>query len=170
MNKNQRLRTWLYLWPALLFVAYIAVLFSHPRAPQLGDFADWSYEGVLLHHSILGQADIGSSLKHYPVPNSLVPVGIGVMCFLFPWKIAAKLWLVLYLTLIFVVIYRVLRARKETSLVVWLIVPAIFTSPDFWYGFADFLMAVLLTMDSRQSVSQSFVGSRDGNDSKNVVK
>jgi hypothetical protein len=146
MNKKQRSRTWLYLWPALLFLAYIIVLFSHSRAPQLGDYADWSYEGVLLHHTILGDPNLGSSLKHYPVPNSLVAVGIGALCFLFPWKIAAKVWLVLYLALSFAVIYRVLRGRKEISFVVWLIVPAIFTGLDFWYGFINFLMALLLTI------------------------
>jgi hypothetical protein len=134
------------IWAALFFCAFLYLLFSHAQAPMVGDYADWTYEGVQLRNMLLGHANGSVALKSYPVPNSLETIGIGPLWLVFSWQMAAKVWLALYLTTAFAVIHDAIGDGRKASLILWAILPGIFTGLDFWYGFINFLLAVVLTI------------------------
>ena len=137
LRKNDALR-WAEWYAATLFLVYAVLLFVHTAAPSLTDYANWTYQGVLFHRHLLGLPDAAHPLKLYPVPNSASTIGIGFLCLLLPWKIAAKVWLCLQLLLSFVAIRHLLRTM-ETSAALWFIAPAaLFLNMNFWYGFMNF--------------------------------
>lgn len=149
-------------YAAALFLVYAVFLFMHAAAPSLTDYANWTYQGVLFHNHLLGLPDVAHRLKLYPVPNSASTIGIGLLCLLLPWKIAAKAWLCLQLLLSFVAIRHLLRTM-EGSAALWLIAPAaLFLNMNFWYGFMNFelglcwailIASLLLRMDRRPGTS-----------------
>jgi hypothetical protein len=109
------------------------------------DYADWTYEGVMLHDTLIGHPPPNVILKHYPVPNSLETIGIGLLCFVFPAEVAAKVWLLIYFGLVIVVSFYMYRSWKHCSPLVWLVIPGVFVGLDLWWGFVGFLMGVLWT-------------------------
>jgi hypothetical protein len=140
---------------AALFVTYSLILLCHHSAPALGDYGDWTYEGILLRNHILGITDSAHLLKHYPVPNSIGTVGIALFALVFSWQIAAKLWLCVILATCFFSMRHMLRTCGGSA-ALWLVVPtAVFLNTNFWYGFTNFdlglcwvvLMASLLLRD-----------------------
>ena len=74
-------------------LVYACLLWGHSVPPSLTDYANWTYQGVLLRDHLLGHADAAHALKPYPVPNSAATLGIGFLSLLLPWTIAAKAWL-----------------------------------------------------------------------------
>lgn len=135
----------------------MGLLFRYTALPQLTDFGNWTYQGVLLRNHLMGQADVAHVLKAYPVPNSATTVGIGLLALLLPWKIAAKVWLCVQLAVAFGSL-RYLQRTVGGSAAVWMIVPgAVFLNLNFWYGFMNFelglcwvlLMAALLLRRAR---------------------
>ncbi len=131
-----------------LLLAYGVVLFAHRAAPSLTDYANWSYQGVLLRDHMLGLPDAAHALKPYPVPNSAATVGIGLLALLAPWKIAAKTWLCVQLGISFGTLRHLARTLGQSP-AVWMIVPqAVFLNTNLWYGFVNFQLGlcwVLLT-------------------------
>lgn len=129
-----------------LFLAYVVFSFVRAGPPSLTDYANWTYQGVLLARHLHGIPDSAHVLKLYPVPNSTVTVGIGLLAWLLPWTIAAKVWLALQLGLSFATIRHLARTLQVSS-AVWLIVPpAVFFGVDFWYGFASFELGLAWTL------------------------
>jgi hypothetical protein len=110
------------------------------------DYCDWTYEGVMLHDTIAGHPPPNAILKHYPVPNSLETVGIALLCFVFPAEVAAKVWILIYLGLTFLVSLYLYRSWRFSSPLLWLVVPGIFVGVDFWWGLVSFLLGVLWVM------------------------
>ncbi len=144
-------------YAAGLLLFYVVLLFLHGGWPRLTDYANWSYQGVLLRDHLLGRADPAHALKPYPVPNSAATVGIGLLALLLPWKIAAKAWLCVQLGISFAALKHLLRTVGGSA-AVWVIVPgAVFLNVNFWYGFMNFelglcwvlLMASLLLRRAR---------------------
>ena len=145
-------------YAAGLFLLYALVLFGHAGPPSLTDFANWTYQGVLLSDHLRGVPDTAHMLKSYPVPNSAVTVGIGVLALVLPWMVAAKMWLCAQLLLSFASLKHLFRTTRGNA-AVWGIVPtAVFLNTNFWYGFANFevglcwvmLMASLLVRRERE--------------------
>lgn len=150
---------WSEWYAAALFFVYAVLLFAHASAPSLTDYANWTYQGVLLHNHLLGVPDSAHWLKLYPVPNSASTIGIGLLSFLLPWTAAAKMWLCLQLLLSFVALRHLMQTVRGSA-ALWFIAPtALFLNMNFWYGFMNFqlglcwviLVASLLLRMDRQS-------------------
>ncbi len=133
-------------YAAGLFLFYAVVVFVHAGSPSLTDYANWTYQGVLLREHLLGHADAAHRLKAYPVPNSLTTVGIGLLTLLMPWLLASKAWLVVQLGLSFVAMRSLLRTVTAPA-VAWVVVPqAVFLNVNFWYGFMNFELGLAWMM------------------------
>lgn len=128
----------------LLFLFYAAVLLWHKQLPALGDLTNWSYSGALFARHLQGTADPWHALKHYPVPNSLLTVAIGLLCALLPFVWAVKAMLILYFLLCLAAVKR-LAAVAQTSSLIWCIAPSgFFLAINFWYGFLAFQIGIAL--------------------------
>lgn len=145
-------------YAAALFTLYAAILFGHSSMPALADFSDWTYEGILLRNHLLGIVDHAHILKHYPVPNSAVTIGIALFSLILPWKIAAKLWLCVIFAISFLSSKHMMWTCRGSA-AIWLIIPsAVFLNINFWYGFVNFqlglcwaiLIASLLLRDEKR--------------------
>lgn len=139
-------RTLLFLGLVLLATA-AAILLGVRAAPALGDYAEWTYHGVLLRNVLQGLPDVGYTLKHYPVPNSLTTLGLGLLMLVLPWQLAAKVWLLVELCLGLGAAYALGSStgnRQNWSLLVLL--PAMLLGIPFWAGFSNFLLGTYLAM------------------------
>ena len=134
------------LYAAALFFAYCVLLFVHPSAPSLTDYANWTYQGVLLKKHLLGLPDVAHRLKSYPVPNSASTIGIALLALLLPWKIAAKIWLCLQLLLSFAATRHLMRTMGAGA-ALWFIIPAaLFLNVNFWFGFMNYELGLCWTI------------------------
>jgi hypothetical protein len=125
-----------------LFVIYAVLLFSHHSMPALADFNDWTYEGVLLRNWLLREFDPVHVLKHYPVPNSAVTLGVAFFALLLPWQIAAKIWLCVVLAVSFFASKHMMHTCRGSA-ELWLIAPsAVFLNVSWWYGFINFQLGL----------------------------
>lgn len=141
MRVAQQDRTWSPVaegYAAGLFLAYVFFLFLHSAPPSLTNYADWTYQGILLKELLLGHSDLWHRLKPYPVPNSTVTIGIGLLSLVLPWVLAAKVWLSVQLAISFFCLRHLLRTIGSGS-APWIILPqAAFLNVSFWYGFMNF--------------------------------
>ena len=127
---------------AATFAVYAALLLIHRSAPSLTDYANWVYQGVLLHGHLVGLPDTAHRLKVYPVPNSAATLGVGLLCLLLPWKWAADVWLCLQLAASWAVTRHLMRT-VEASNWLWAIVPTVtYLNVNFWYGFMNFQLGL----------------------------
>ena len=134
------------LFAAGLFLLYAVAVVAHAGGPSLTDYANWTYQGVLLREHLLGHLDTAHRLKPYPVPNSLTTVGVGLLALVLPWLMAAKLWLAMQLGLCFAALRYLLRAVAAPA-VAWIVVPqAVFLNVNFWYGFMNFELGLAWVM------------------------
>lgn len=130
------------LYAASIFIVYAVIMFCHHSMPALADYSDWTYEGVLLRNHMLGVVDHAHILKHYPVPNSAVTLGIAFLSVFLPWKIAAKLWLCGIFAVSLLVSKHMMRTCRGSA-AIWLIVPsAVFLNTNLWYGFVNFQLGL----------------------------
>ena len=132
---------------ACLLGSYAAIILITPRAPLLQDYPTWVYEGVAVAHSLQGHPNPNFEWKHFPVPNALSDVGLGVLCALMPWMWAAKLWLCFYLALSFFVFYRFTAWLPGRSFqVYWIATTIVVLNLCFWWGFLNFQFSVVLML------------------------
>lgn len=122
-------------------------LFSRRASPLLGDYAEWTYQGVLLRNLLQGHADAAYLLKHYPVPNSATTIGLGLLMLFLPWQIAGKVWLSSGIVLGLVSALQLQRATGTTER--WQLL--VFTGgailgTAFWFGFENFLLGTFLAV------------------------
>ena len=140
----------LALWPGLpiaAVVALTAVLFSNALPPALGDYAEWTFHGVLLRNVLRGHADAAYLLKNYPVPNSMTTWVLGGLMLALPWTIAAKLWLVCEVVLGLAAAEMLRRAAGgPTRWVTPVLLAGAFLGTGFWAGFTNFLVGTALAM------------------------
>ena len=133
-------------YAAGLFLSYAVLVFAHAGAPSLTDYANWTYQGILLREHLIGHADPAHILKAYPVPNSLTTLGIGVLALVLPWLIATKLWLAVQLGFCYAAMRLLLRTVAAPA-VAWVVVPqAVFLNVNFWYGFMNFELGLAWVM------------------------
>jgi hypothetical protein len=125
-----------------LFVVYAFALFTFHDAPSMTDYANWTYQGVLLARHLQGFADTAHVLKTYPVPNSACTLGIGLLTLVMPWMIAAKTWLCVQMAISLLALRHLARTVGACG-AVWIIVPqAVFLGVNWWYGFVNFQLGV----------------------------
>ncbi len=128
----------------VLAVYLLAVLLSH-HAPSLQDYPIWVYEGVALSHAIAGHPDAQFTIKRFTVPNVLSDVGLGVLSSVFPWQIAAKLWIGLYLVVsAFTYKYFFQKARLPIAQANWVAPTLSIVNLCFWWGFINFQFGLTL--------------------------
>jgi hypothetical protein len=143
--RDSRIERLCITFAVLLLFSYAVILFVHRAPAKMKDYGDWTYEGVMLHDTLIGHPPPNVVLKHYPVPNSLETVGIALLCFVFPAELAAKVWILIYFVLVTLVSFYMYRSWKHCSPLVWLVIPGIFLGVGFWWGFVNFLTGVLWT-------------------------
>lgn len=135
------------LYFACLLGSYAAVILITPRAPLLQDYPTWVYEGVVVGHALQGHPAPNFLWKHFPVPNLLSDVGLGVLCTMMPWRWAAKLWVCFYLALSYFACYRFTAWLPNRSFQVYWIAPTILVlNLCFWWGFLNFQFSVVLML------------------------
>ncbi len=158
MDVRSRAAEW---YTAGLLLVYACLFWGHSVPPSLTDYANWTYQGVLLRDHLLGHPDAAHALKPYPVPNSAATLGIGLLSLLLPWTLAAKAWLCVQLAAGLFALKHMLRTVGSGA-AAWLIVPgAVFLNLNFWYGFTNFelglcwllLLASLLLRQGRAARS-----------------
>lgn len=133
-----------HLYAMALFAAYAAIILVHPTPPPLGDFADWVYQGALLARHLHGLPDTAHTLKHYPVPNSTATVLLGLLAFVMPWTLAAKIFLLLELVVAWFAI-RTLALSANTGSWIWYVAPSgFFLNINFWFGLIAFQLGMAL--------------------------
>ena len=129
----------------LLVFAYLVL--RHSELPNLGDYSQWTYHGVLLRNVLQHHPSSAYTLKAYPVPNSLTTIGLGALMLFLPWAFAAKVWLLLGLAFAF---YSALHLQAQSGdMQGWripLIAGACLFGLSFWYGFTNYDWAVALAM------------------------
>ncbi|MDE1155213.1 MAG: hypothetical protein PW735_05715 [Acidobacteriaceae bacterium] len=127
---------------AALFLLFGAFLFLHPFPAALADYANWTYQGVLLSHHWKHLPETAHLVKLYPVPNSAATFGVACFALFFPWAIAGKLWLCVQFALCFYALHHFARTLRLSGWM-WALVPvAAFFSVDLWYGFVNFVLGV----------------------------
>ncbi len=124
-----------------VFLGYVLVILGHASIPSLTDYANWTYQGALLRDHLLGFPDAVHALKPYPVPNSAATVGIGLLCLLMSWQLAAKLWLAAQLIFALASIRFFLRAI-DADASASILGAALFLNLNLWDGFINFQMGM----------------------------
>lgn len=138
---------WAFLLCLLGLTAAAAALVYRGQAPVLGDYAEWTYHGVLLRNVLQGHPDAAYVLKRYPVPNSLTTVALGLLMLLLPWKIAAKVLLIAELAVGMAAAVQLQKGAGRAQGWRLLVLPAaMFLGIAFWDGFTNFLFGVSLAM------------------------
>ncbi|HEV2577468.1 MAG TPA: hypothetical protein VGU25_09685 [Acidobacteriaceae bacterium] len=135
---------------SLTVIAPLLSLFFifHARPlPSFGDYVEWTYHGVLLRDLLSGHPQPAYLLKHYPVPNSLTTVGLGILMLVLPWKLAAKVWLVCEIVLGILSAFALQRAaRSEASWHLPVFISAVVLGLNFWAGFTNFMFGLYFAM------------------------
>lgn len=126
----------------------MAFLIAVAPAPYLHDFAEWLYQGQILALKISDpQSVAGYTLAPYPVPNSLAPALLAILCFLFEPILAGKIFLIvlllgwLWTIRIFVKTY--VPEHTQGSVILLFVSVVVFAS-FFWYGFVSYQLGLLL--------------------------
>jgi hypothetical protein len=133
---------------AVIFISVVAFIFFRTSAmPIFGDYAEWTYHGVLLRDVLQGHPDAGYILKNYPVPNSMSTLGLGLLMLLMPWKIAAKVWLIGEACLgLFAAIQLQRASGSLQGWKLWVLPAAMLFGTTFWGGFSDFNIGTYFAM------------------------
>lgn len=146
-QERDQQKVWAPLFGAAAVLVFAVILFWHASLPVLGDYGEWSYHGALLRDVLRGRPDPGYLLKHYPVPNSLTTVGLGLLMLALPWKIAAKLWLCIELVLGLVCGYQLNRTSAGRDRWMLFVLPAVvLCGINFWAGFSNFMFGLYFAM------------------------
>lgn len=124
-----------------------AILFLHSGAPAAGDFGEWTYHGVLFRDVLTRHPDAGYLLKPYPVPNSLTTWVLGALMLVFPWLIAAKVFLLLEVALGLFAAWELSNCSGTPRILqlLWF-ASAAALGINFWAGFTNFMLGTFLAM------------------------
>jgi hypothetical protein len=139
--------SWSFFYGLSIIAVYLLTILFANHPPLLQDYPTWVYEGVAVSHQFAGHADPQFSLKHYPVPNALTDVALGLLVNFFDWRWAAKIWTCLYLLFATFACLHLLRTLNKGSRrsVNYVLMPTVAVANlCFWYGFINFQWAVAM--------------------------
>ena len=138
---------WAWAWFGLILLGYWLVIFSARRPPPFLDYPNWVYQGVLLRGVLQGSPVEGYALKHYPVPNSLTTVALGLLDLVLPWPVAAKVWVCACLGLAPCAVWSLSRAVGGVSAAAVVASPALlFLNLDLWQGHISYEIGLCLVL------------------------
>lgn len=130
---------WLFAMTLLIAVA---------PAPYLHDFAEWLFQGKILALKLTDpQAVTAYTLAPYPVPNSLAPALLAVLCLVFEPILAGKIFLIFLLIgwLLTLRVFVMLNVPEHShGAVMLLLVSMVVLASFFWYGFVSYQLGLLL--------------------------
>jgi hypothetical protein len=139
--------------------ALVALLSANP--PFLRDYGNWVYQGDVLAKALSGHPVALYQFKHYPVPNSLVTIGLGVLTRAFGWLWAAKIWLAFSILVNSAAAFFAARAFQIREAALWFALPGAFLfGQSFWFatlsfnlGFSVLFLLAALLYRREQSIS-----------------
>ncbi len=152
-----------------LFLFYAVVLFAHSAPPSMADYANWTYQGVLLARHLRGVPDAEHVLKTYPVPNSAATLGIGFLALFLPWALAAKVWLCVQMGVTFAAIRHLARTIGASGAVWWIVPQAAFLGVNWWYGFVNFELGLAWVLLMASMLLRRVYGEPGGDSTLGVV-
>lgn len=133
---------------AVGLIASLALVIAAAPAPYFHDFGEWLYQSGILALKITDSAAVaGFTVAPYPVPNSLAPALLALLCLVFEPVAAGKIFLILLLAGWLWVLWRFAgRFAPEDSrgAVLMLLVAVVALASYFWYGFTSYQLGLLL--------------------------
>lgn len=133
---------------AVGLIVSLALVIAAAPAPYFHDFGEWLYQGKILALKIADSAAVaGFIVAPYPIPNSLAPALLGLLCLGFEPIMAGKTFLILMLAgWLWVLWWFTRRFVPEDSrgAVLTLLVAVVALASYFWYGFASYQLGLLL--------------------------
>ena len=138
----------------------MGLLIAVAPAPYLHDFAEWLYQGEILALKITDpQSVAGYTLAPYPVPNSLAPALLAVLCLFFEPILAGKIFLIAlllgWLWTIRIFVKRHVPVYAQGAVMLLLVSVVVFAS-FFWYGFVSYQLGLLLLILFFSSYSEKW--------------
>ena len=129
------------------FLAFAAAVLGSREPPILRDYPDWVYQGVLLAKMLTGHPVAGYALRHYPVPNSITTVGLGLLTAPFGWQLAAKLWVLIYFVVAAVTsLYAGSVFGVKDGGLWWTLPVILFLGQLFWFGTISFNLGLCMLL------------------------
>ena len=142
---SNRFDAWLYGFAVALVLA-MALIIALAPVPYFHDFGEWLYQGKILALKLTDpEAVAGFALAHYPVPNSLAPVILGLLCLTLEPILAGKVFLILLLggwlwgSLVFAKRY---GPDDAQGAVMALLVSLAALASFHWYGFVGYQLGL----------------------------
>lgn len=135
-------------WLGNLLLPAMAILLLLAPSPYLQDFAEWLYQGFILAMKLVEPERVSRFiLAPYPVPNSLAPLALALLCLLFEPITAGRLFLALLLLGWWLVLRAFVRRhlpRDQSRSLFALLVAVAALASFFWYGFIGYQLGLLL--------------------------
>lgn len=126
----------------------LALLIAGAPAPYFHDFGEWLYQGRILALKLTDPAAVaGFVVAPYPVPNSLAPALLALLCLVLKPIAAGKVFLILllggWLWSLLLFTRRFIAEDSRGAALLALVTVAALAS-FFWYGFASYQLGLLL--------------------------
>lgn len=133
---------------AIALLAAMAFFIAAAPAPYFHDFGEWLYQARILALKITDPAAVtGFVVAPYPVPNSLAPVLLALLCLVFEPLAAGKVFLLLLLGGWLWSLWRFARrfvSEDNRGATLLLLVAVVALASYFWYGFVSYQLGLLL--------------------------
>lgn len=148
MNQFRIWVNWFWYGWAIGLVLSLALIIAIAPAPYFHDFGEWLYQGKILALKITDSAAVaGFTVAPYPVPNSLAPVLLALLCLVLAPMVAGKVFLILLLAGWIWILWRFtcrFTLAENRGVILVLLVAVIALASFFWYGFISYQLGLLL--------------------------
>ena len=133
---------------AIGLILSMALMIAAAPAPYLQDFGEWLYQGKILALKLTDPAAVaGFVVAPYPIPNSLAPALLALLCLVVEPITAGKMFLILLLGGWLWSLERFTRRfapQDSRGATLALLVTVAALAGFFWYGFISYQLGLLL--------------------------
>ena len=133
---------------AIGLILSVALMIVAAPAPYLQDFGEWLYQGRILALKLTDPATVaGFVVAPYPIPNSLAPALLALLCLMIEPITAGKVFLILLLGGWLWSLGRFTRRfapQDSGGAAMALLVTLAALASFFWYGFVSYQLGLLL--------------------------
>lgn len=133
---------------AIGLILSVALMIVAAPAPYLQDFGEWLYQGRILALKLTDPATVaGFVVAPYPIPNSLAPALLALLCLMIEPITAGKVFLILLLGGWLWSIGRFTRRfapQDSGGAAMALLATLAALASFFWYGFVSYQLGLLL--------------------------